>query len=284
MSRRFRLVAVDADGTLVDGHDQIAPRVIKAIRAAVELGVDFVLATGRGPRMVRHLVAALEVPTGLVMGNGALLSEHLAVEPFELRLLSPDLAREAVQCYRDHGLEPIVFDHPLRSDRVGLERETELLAPFIAANEFRLNRVPDLMAFLDHPVLMLCSFAPEAKMREFAGQLTAALPDRVEVQPMLHPKYGLWVCDCFLAGCSKWSGLVAYASRKGIDPSEILAIGDGLNDLPMIVGAGWGVAMGNADPEVRAVADEVVGDLAHDGVAEAIERHILGVGAQEQES
>lgn len=276
----FRMVAVDVDGTLVDRHEVVRPRVARAVRAVAARGVELVLATGRGPRMVRPVLEALGVPAGLVMANGALVAEALDKPPVVERMLPVGLAREALAAYRAAGFEPIVFDDPRVSERVAIERETGQLAPFVAKNEFRLNRVPDLWSWLDHPVLMLCTFGPETSVRGLAERLCGEFGGRVSVQPMLHPKYGLWVCDLFAPECSKWSGLRGYAAHRGVGTDEVLAVGDGLNDIPMLTGAGYGIAMASAEPEVLAVADEVVADVDHDGLAEALERHILGNGAE----
>jgi hydroxymethylpyrimidine pyrophosphatase-like HAD family hydrolase len=84
-----------------------------------------------------------------------------------------------------------------------------------------------------------------------------------------------WGIEVFLADVSKRLGLEALAARLGLDRSEIMAIGDHMNDIEMLAWAGLGVAMGNALPEVQAVADVVTTHVEEDGVAEAIERFVL---------
>ncbi|MBI2302539.1 MAG: HAD hydrolase family protein, partial [Armatimonadetes bacterium] len=88
----YRLVAIDADGTLCGDEDRISDRVRTALRACVAAGLELVLATGRGPRMVRHLVEQLGVPVGLVMGNGALVCPAIDQPPIAERMLPPALA------------------------------------------------------------------------------------------------------------------------------------------------------------------------------------------------
>ena len=77
----------------------------------------------------------------------------------------------------------------------------------------------------------------------------------------------------------KGDALTFVAARLGVRKEEILAIGDSWNDAPLLRAAGFGVAMGSSPPELRGVAHAVVGDVAHDGVAEAIETYVLGSAA-----
>lgn len=77
------------------------------------------------------------------------------------------------------------------------------------------------------------------------------------------------------AAVNKGRSLEVVARYMGIDLQDVLAIGDSWNDAPLLHSAGFGVAMGSAPPELRAVADAVVADVANDGVAEALERFVL---------
>ncbi|MDQ6925672.1 MAG: HAD-IIB family hydrolase, partial [Candidatus Eremiobacteraeota bacterium] len=74
---------------------------------------------------------------------------------------------------------------------------------------------------------------------------------------------------------NKGEALAFVAQRHGVALDETLAVGDAWNDVPLLDAAAVGVAMGSAPPELRAHADHVVADVAHDGVAEAIERYVL---------
>jgi hypothetical protein len=74
---------------------------------------------------------------------------------------------------------------------------------------------------------------------------------------------------------SKGRALEALASYLGIPLAEVMAIGDGINDIPLLSLAGLAVAMGNASDEVKAVADYVTLDVDHSGVAAAIEKFLL---------
>jgi hydroxymethylpyrimidine pyrophosphatase-like HAD family hydrolase len=85
------------------------------------------------------------------------------------------------------------------------------------------------------------------------------------------PAYGVEVLEVFDPAVNKWKGVLHVAARHGIRPEQIVAIGDDVNDLPMIRQAGLGVAMGNSRSEVRAAARLVIKSNQEDGLAEFLE-------------
>src|SRR5206468_3334132 len=91
--------------------------------------------------------------------------------------------------------------------------------------------------------------------------------DRIVVQAIFVPAYDVEVLEVFDPSVNKWEGLLHVARHHDIDPSQIIAVGDDLNDLAMIKNAGLGVAMGNARPEVKAIATKIIGANREEGLA-----------------
>ena len=85
------------------------------------------------------------------------------------------------------------------------------------------------------------------------------------------PRYIGFMCEIAPAGVSKWSGILRVAKSSGISRAEICAVGDDVNDLPMIVGAGLGVAMGNALDEVKQAADRIAPGHDSDGLVSVVD-------------
>ena len=274
---RFALVASDIDGTLTDRQDQLRPQVKQALDDALEAGVRIVLATGRGPVAGQRVIDQIGYELPMILANGAIVTEGLSQSPIARYMLPAEVAQEAIPLFREAGLEPMVYDDPLATNLVICEREHPDNQAFQERNPKRLMWVDDLRACCDHPVLVATCFGEEARLRGFAERLAARLDGRGAVQPFWHPKYDAWAMDVAAAGCSKANALRQYATIHGFEMAQVLAIGDSLNDLPMLEAAGFGVAMGNADQEVKDAADAVVGDNDHDGVAEAIRTFVLGV-------
>jgi hydroxymethylpyrimidine pyrophosphatase-like HAD family hydrolase len=79
------------------------------------------------------------------------------------------------------------------------------------------------------------------------------------------------MCEIAPAGATKWAGVLRLAQQWGIEPREICAVGDDVNDVPMVEGAGLGVAMGNAVDELKAVADRIAPRHDDDGLVHVVD-------------
>ncbi len=271
----IRLVATDVDGTLCDSADRIRPAVRQAVGDCLSRGVTVLVATGRTAVTARTLVAELGYDVPLVLANGALVHDSITEAPWSCRLLPAETAREAVTAQREAGFEPLVYEDPRRGDDVYYERRHPTNQAFVDSNLERADQVPDLLAWLEHPVLLTATFGTQEQIRALTAELNARLAGRALAQPLWHPLYDSWSLDVMPSGCTKWVAVSEYAQRHGIAPEQVLAIGDSLNDVPMIDGAGLGVAMGNSLAEVKHAADAVVADNDHDGFAEAMQRFVL---------
>jgi len=270
----YRMVAIDADGTFVNGRDHVTPRVRAAVAAARAKGVDVLLATGRSYDGAKLLCDDLGHDLGLILVNGAVLAEGLDEPPFARHMLSVDAGRFAVEYLLAQGYDPFVYEDPLLSDRIAMGWGETPMPRFIADRPEAHHRC-DLLAWLDHPTLVVVAAGDEAGLKATAAVLRERLDGQAAVVPAYYQSGDMWVLTVVNARCNKAAALVEWAERRGIDMAQVIAIGDGDNDVEMVAEAGLGVAMGNACAEVLAVADVVVADNDHDGVAEAIERFVL---------
>ena len=121
----------------------------------------------------------------------------------------------------------------------------------------------------------VCGIGERAAMLRFEEVVLAAVGGRVRTFVQKSPRYSGTMCEVLREDASKWSALCHLARRWGIASSAICAVGDDMNDIPMLEGAGLGVAMGHAVEAVRERADLVVGDHDQDGVAWLIEEVLL---------
>jgi Cof subfamily protein (haloacid dehalogenase superfamily) len=277
---RFRLLAMDIDGTVTDSAHQVRPAVRAAIGAALDQGVAAVLATGRVLSTTRPVADAIDPRLGAITNNGAVIRTRIDQPPLRQSLLPAPVAREVIARLQALGLTPIVFAAPDDAEVVAAAATDRLPPRFAARFADSLRAVGELAAWVTEPVLLVTTLlgdtpAAEALVRAQTVLLGAALAGRAAVSPLWHPLYGSWILDFLAPGCSKWQALLTYGRVRGIAPAEMVAIGDGLNDIPMVSGAGLGVAMGQSGPELLAAADVVVADNDHDGVAEAIARFVL---------
>ncbi|MBI5834474.1 MAG: HAD family phosphatase [Armatimonadetes bacterium] len=270
----YRMVAIDADGTFVNGRDHVNPRVREAVAAAKARGVDVLLATGRSYDGAKLLCDDLGHDLGLILVNGAVLAEGLDEPPFSRHMLSVEAGRFAAEHLLAAGYQPFVYEDPLLADRIAMGPGETLMPRFISERPEAHHRC-DLLAWLDHPTLVVVAAGDETGIKATAAALRGHLDGQAAVVPAYYQSGDMWVLTVVNARCNKAAALAEWAARRGIGLDQTMAIGDGDNDVEMVAEAGLGVAMGNACAAVLDAADVVVADNDHDGVAEAIERFIL---------
>jgi 5-amino-6-(5-phospho-D-ribitylamino)uracil phosphatase len=106
--------------------------------------------------------------------------------------------------------------------------------------------------------------------------LQTALGDRIQLFKTRYRSIDLTILDALSHTASKGDSVAELASQHGITREEVLAIGDNFNDLTMLRYAGTGIVMGNAEDELKAMGFEITDTNQADGVAKAIEKHVLG--------
>lgn len=265
-----RLVATDVDGTLLDDDHAISARTIDAISRTVRAGVGFVLVTGRPPRWIPPIAAKL--PAGLVRlcvcANGAVLYDAVDDVVLDAHTLEPAAVRTvaavATELFPGCGL--------------GVERlgnaETGGVDEFLADPAYvhawgESDAGPATRdELLARPVTKLLVRAPELS----SDQMRERLAPRVDGLCDLTFSHPAGLLEVAAPGITKATGLAGIAERRGVAPAEVVAFGDMPNDREMLAWAGRGVAMGNAHPELLALADEVTAPNTRDGLAEVLER------------
>lgn len=238
---KFKLIALDLDGSLLQSNLEISATNRHWIKQAEEAGLVVSFATGRGRSSSIQYWDVVSPQAPMVVANGAevwrnhdqLLSRHLLPPDAVPRLHK--LALEYDTWYWAHAPERLV-----RKDSWATHYDPQV-------DWLKFGMSSEDPAVINHLRTLVEGWS------EF--EVTASAPTNIEIMKK---------------GISKASGLAEVAQILEIEPSEIVAIGDSLNDLEMIKWAGFGVAMGNAEPSIKAVADHVTGTNNEDGVAQAI--------------
>ena len=263
------LIASDVDGTLLDHQDRITDRTRRAIRAAVDSGAVFVLATGRPPRWIPPVVEALGFAPMAVCANGAVVYDAANDRVVSAQTLSVDLLTEIAEI-----AVRVVPGAGLAAERVGRSAHDSATPQFVSAPGYEhawLN--PDNTEVshedvISSPAVKLLVRKPGMPSAELAaalakhvgllGDITFSTNDGlVEISPL---------------GISKAIGVQQVAHPLEITAEDVVAFGDMPNDVPLLSWAGHGVAMGNAHPEAIAAANEVTAPNSDDGVARVLER------------
>ena len=275
---RYRLLALDLDGTLLDPEGQLAPATIAAIGRAVAAGIIPVLCTGRRPRRAFPVARQLGLDSPVVCNSGALIktTDDRTVWRADW---DRNLFDRVIGLLHDSD-EPVVsfLDRP--SDRadyvVAVERTGRpLFDDFLDHNRPHAEVAPDWVDDPERTHFHLCAIGTRAAMLELEGRILAAFPGEVQTFVQKSPSYAGTMCEVLRADANKWTAIEHLCRLWEITAAEVCAVGDDMNDIPMLRGAGLGVAMGHAGPAVRAVADRVIGTNAEGGVAQLIEEVLL---------
>jgi Cof subfamily protein (haloacid dehalogenase superfamily) len=280
---RYQMIVIDLDGTLLSPTGEVTPPTKAAIRRVLDAGLLVCFATGRNWTESRDILDALEhYPTAVFIGGAMVMDTHQRVT-LHRTLVEPILAGEicdyleraghAALALQDHGTAGVDY---LISGRAPINEATRA---WMAITKAKLHRVASLATYPHEHTIRLGICAEPNEVRQVKQELEDRFGSRVFCQNLHVPTYGVEVLEIFDPAVNKWEGVLHLARRHGMMPEQIVAIGDDVNDLPMIRNAGLGVAMGNARPEVKAAAGRVIGTNKEDGLAgfldELVDQHLV---------
>lgn len=259
----YRLIAIDLDGTLLDPGHRLSPGSAAAIAACVARGARVVLATGRSFTSAAPYIRELALQPPHITLNGAVLAEPAAGQFTVRATLSPTQLDAVLALLAERNIAHTIFGAagiyavPGTPHLEILEDYGEPPAVLCAREE--LHSVPA-------PMKVLSFLAPGPLDQELA----AAVGDRVATI-----RSGERFFEFLPPEVSKGAALTELMARYGITRDEVLAIGDGENDLSMFAVAGMSVAMADAPAAVRAQARALTSSCAEGGVALALHQLVL---------
>lgn len=268
LTSRPKLVATDLDGTVVRSDDTVSERTHAALARVRAAGVPVVGATGRGPRLLDLTMRDLQTADYLVMAGGGRVvrmadrPEGQAGTLLDVRLDGPSIAALLDELQTVTGPLTVMveaLDHPYAP----LLGDTDPSWPW-----------PERVAAMPWPEA-LQSDVIKVFVRVDGFDVDGLLHTVRQVIPPAKASVtqaGLGFVEICPPAVDKATGLARVAEAVGVDPAEVLVFGDMPNDLPMFGWAGWRVAVGNAHPSVRVLADEITLTNDEDGVAEYLDR------------
>ena len=265
------LIAMDLDGTLNNDQKTIDARTRAALMAAQRRGIRLALASARPmPGLYRERDALeLSAHGGLLMAyNGGAIADAATGAPLSSSPMAMEDARRVLRALEALPVTPILDDGArfYVVNKSGYKVDYEC-----RNNNMRCVEVPNLADALDFaPCKLLMSVDP-GQIKGVQREIAALLPDGLTVV-----QTAAFYLEVIPRSVDKGKGLRAACGALGVDPAHTIAFGDSENDIPMLRAAGAGIAMGNADPEVKAAADLVTLSNNEDGIAWALER-ILGI-------
>lgn len=305
-SRRYDLLAIDLDGTLLDPAGNISAQCARAIERAMAQGVRVVVCTGRGFNECRHITARIGHVDPIVVAGGAMIADAHSGRTIHRFTMDQGLVRRLVASMTaptplaPHGHAALILKDICGVRDSGLQDGHDYLVVsqrgeagidpisrwWFKEHNIAIHVVPSLDhdEHPEHTVRVgICgtrrhtaSIADELRTR-FEGQVTfhhfgAVVPGtRGESDDDR-----ILILEAFDRQVNKWNAIRWLADRDNIAHERICAIGNDINDIDMLRSAGLGVAMGNAIPEAAAVAHRHTLDNTSGGVAHAIDRVLSG--------
>jgi Cof subfamily protein (haloacid dehalogenase superfamily) len=272
---RYRLLALDLDGTALDPAGDLSDDVRDAVAAARAGGLRVVLCTGRRFRTALPVAQGLSLSGAIVVNNGVLVKDLASGRTLSHRYLSDAVCAEVLALVREVGSPLVYVDAYEKRIDILIEGHAEahpFQREYLEDNTDFTRVVDDLENTGRDDVIMMSTMGDEVTLRALRSRAERDLGGRVRMHSLINKNYRGQILEFLAPGTGKWPTLLRIAADEGIDPRQIAAVGDDDNDVEMIRGAGLGIAMGNAVDSAKAAADHVTRSNAEGGVVEAIER------------
>jgi hydroxymethylpyrimidine pyrophosphatase-like HAD family hydrolase len=281
---KYRMLALDVDGTLLDSMGMIPPENLAAIEQAKQAGMLVVLATGRGLAEVRPVVTAMAHEGPVVLAGGALVSDPSTGRTLHSALIEAQLATQIVHVLQreQHAVLVLLDPDPYQADYLVIGKD------LVTANtQWWFDMIGAQVHYADHPesrflhqALRVGIVAPETVMPPIVQTLQARFGERILLQHFnaLKAENGedVHLLEVFAQGVTKWSAITWLAAQHNIPLDAVAAIGDHINDMSMVCAAGCGIAMANGVDVVRQAARYVTTSNEEAGVAAAIQNLLTG--------
>ncbi|MFZ5816142.1 MAG: Cof-type HAD-IIB family hydrolase [Bacillota bacterium] len=260
---KIQMIAFDLDGTLLGPGSRISAYTVSVLERAVARGVRVTLATGRVFCSAAAFAHRLGLSGPIVTGNGGLIRD-LGGATLLHRPLGPEVFPVARRLSRELEVRVMLF----AGERLYVAREGDRAMGVDGCRVQHLDAFGDGMELPEK--LFVESDRPE-RLEAAHRLVRAALGDDLSFTSS--DAENLEVTQ---PGVDKGSGVVWLAARWGVPLERVMVVGDSQNDISMFRVAGFGVAMGNADPELKGLAAAVTESNVEDGAARAVERYVLG--------
>ena len=260
---KYRLIAIDLDGTLVNKEGDISHCSKEAIQRALDRGMKVTLATGRMYQPSARYAKELGLSTPVICYQGALVRELESEKTLWHKPLPVPISRQVMERVRQTDLHLYVYV----DDALYVEEITERGQWYASRNGVELNLVADLAAFLKKEPTEIVAWGEPENIDHLVPRLNAEFGKDLLVTKS-YPSF----CEIGHPESGKGNALKYLAELLGIEQCQTVAIGDGPNDVSMLEWAGLSIVLGTAPPEVIAVADWVVENNSEDSLARAIEK------------
>lgn len=284
----YKLIAIDLDGTLLNSYGIIPEENRKAIKKAQEAGINVVLASGRTTNSVKSLAEELGGNEYIICGNGSLIYDLKKEEIIYDKFIEKNKALQIIQICEQNSIyynvytEDMVIAKTLDNNVLFYHQEN---ANKPDSKKTKINLVDNIYEYVrnlegknilkftisDKSSIIFNSIIRKLRLIKNIDVLDVAHMSRKIIKAGTEEvSLEYYYTEITSDNVDKWNAIEWLANKLKIEKSEIMAIGDNINDKMMIENAGIGIAMGNSDPKIKEIADKVVATNNECGVAEAM--------------
>ncbi len=262
---KYKLIALDVDGTLINSEYQITESTIQTIKEIHRQGAHIVLCTGRGPSSTLPLLELLGIDGTVITHNGAVTVESVGSKLIHQFAFSMNELQPFVDYCRANTIHFDVntaFEHYLEHLT---DVEREMYKKYLVVP----NQIDDVMT-IQADIVKISIYAES----DVLDQLTLDWPQ------IGHPEVkiirsGEFFIDVMHHAANKGNALRSLANNWGIQAEDILAIGNYYNDVEMLKFAGLGIAMDNSPVDMKNDADAITSSNDEEGVHQALQQYCL---------
>jgi Cof subfamily protein (haloacid dehalogenase superfamily) len=260
----YKILVLDLDGTLTNGKKQITEHTREVLIQAQERGLKVVLASGRPTYGIVPIAEKLELNRfgGYILAyNGGNIINYATREVMYAKVLDPEVLPYLYSKAKENDFAIVTYE----DQYVVTETPDD---PYVQKEA--ILKVPDFLDAVTFPVEKCLIVGEETRLARLEKEMYEVLKGRMEVY-----RSEPYFLELVPKGIDKAQSLAVLLEEIGITREEMIACGDGFNDLSMIKFAGLGVAMDNAQPAVKEAADFITRSNDADGVAHVVERFYL---------
>ena len=284
----YKLVAIDLDGTLLDSYGEVSEENRMAIKKCVENGIYVVLASGRTISSVSNLAKELGADNYIISGNGAVIYDFEKDEIIYNRFLTKKQVLEIARICEENSIfynvysEDEIITKSLNYNVLFYHKENAKKSEDKRTN---INIVYDISKYIENSStdnylkVTICeenkavfnSIIRKIKHIDSLDVLDVAYMSRKKIKDGTNDvSISYYYTEITNKNVNKWSAIKFLIEKLGIDSSEVMAIGDNINDKEMIINSGLGVIMQNSSPLMKIYSDVIVPNNNESGVAKAL--------------
>ena len=274
---KYKLVAIDMDGTLLNSDNEISTRNIDILQKAIKKGIYIVLSTGRILGSALYYANSINIKNPIVACNGAIVSWGKGKSILYEKAIKIQTSKEVIELAEKSG----IYYHFYDRDTFYTKKVDDENLEFYESKKNNLKKQQVKLKVLENPIELLDTDKPNIYKFVFVEDDRDKL---IDFRQKLKTIEEINICSSWFNnievmndGVSKGSGLKYLINKLNIDKSEVVAIGDNENDISMFEMAGLAVAMGNGDEIIRKHSHVITDTNDENGVANAIEKHVLKI-------